>query len=334
MIVLAVFWGVLLVIIAAIAPGRSDLSEYELERRIKNGDIHAKDEQRRNELYADVVTFQRVIAAWLLVLVVVALVQALGWIWGVMWALVVSLLYGRIAAFGWLRRGVQKIYDRHEYYVLRFIDVIKIVLRPLRGVFISAHDRRVQSRDELAHIITQAHALLTKNEQNILKNGLLFEARYVRDYMTPRSVIDVVDQKESLGPLVLDSLYKTGHSHFPVIDGDIDHVVGLLNVQDMMTIDQGAKNTQVADVMNRRVCYIHEDQTLEHALNAFIKQKRQLFVVVNEYRETVGILTLEDVMEMLLGRKIVDEFDKHDDLRAVAARNPAKNNLPKNAVNV
>jgi CBS domain containing-hemolysin-like protein len=78
--------------------------------------------------------------------------------------------------------------------------------------------------------------------------------------------------------------------------------------------------------MDPKVYYIHEDQTLEHALAAFLKTHHHLFVVVNEYRETVGILCLEDVIEALLGRKIVDEFDAHDDLRAVAAHNPRSNN--------
>ena len=86
--------------------------------------------------------------------------------------------------------------------------------------------------------------------------------------------------------------------------------------------------------MEKRVFYIREDQTLQHALNAFIRTHHHLFVVVNEYRETVGVLSLEDVMEALLGHEIVDEFDAHDDLRKVAERNPRKNNQPTGHTNV
>ena len=56
--------------------------------------------------------------------------------------------------------------------------------------------------------------------------------------------------------------------------------------------------------------------------------------MVNEYRETVGLLTLEDTLEALLGRKIVDEFDAHEDLRVVAERNPRRNNHPPKQRNV
>ena len=78
--------------------------------------------------------------------------------------------------------------------------------------------------------------------------------------------------------------------------------------------------------MEKKVYYIREDQTLDHALAAFLKTRHHLFVVVNGYRETAGIITLEDVIEALLGRKIVDEFDLHDDLRAVATREAKTNN--------
>jgi CBS domain containing-hemolysin-like protein len=86
--------------------------------------------------------------------------------------------------------------------------------------------------------------------------------------------------------------------------------------------------------MKPRVLYIREDQTLQHALAAFLRTHHHLFIVVNEFRETVGLVTLEDVIEALLGRKIIDEFDAHDDLRAVALRNPRDNNEPEKGQDV
>jgi magnesium and cobalt transporter len=136
-----------------------------------------------------------------------------------------------------------------------------------------------------------------------------------------------------VGPLLLDELHKTGHSRFPVIDGDIDHVVGTLHIKELLTLGDKSSKT-AAQAMESRVFYINQDQTLDHALAAFIKTRHHLFIVVNGYRETAGILTLEDVMEALLGREIVDEFDVHDDLRIVAARNAKTNNNPPHATNV
>jgi CBS domain containing-hemolysin-like protein len=64
---------------------------------------------------------------------------------------------------------------------------------------------------------------------------------------------------------------------------------------------------------------VHEDFTLYQALQAFLKTKHHLFLVVNSFEELVGILTIEDVLEQMIGKPIVDEFDRYDDLRAVAA---------------
>jgi CBS domain containing-hemolysin-like protein len=164
-------------------------------------------------------------------------------------------------------------------------------------------------------------------------NGLEFSEKNVESIMTPRGVIESISKDELIGPLTLDELHRTGHSRFPVTAGDIDHVVGVLHIKELLTI--GSKDSETAgQAMEKRVFYINQDQTLEHALAAFLKTRHHLFVVVNGYRETAGIVTLEDCIEALIGRKIIDEYDLHDDLRAVAARSAKSNNNPPRATNV
>jgi Mg2+/Co2+ transporter CorB len=72
------------------------------------------------------------------------------------------------------------------------------------------------------------------------------------------------------------------------------------------------------------VYYINEQATLDHALNAFLKTKHHLFIVVNEFEDVVGVLSVEDVLEQIIGQQIQDEFDQYDDLRAVAAKHASK----------
>ncbi len=102
-------------------------------------------------------------------------------------------------------------------------------------------------------------------------------------------------------------------------------MIGVLHIRELLTLGNKASQT-AGEAMEKKVYYINQEQTLDHALAAFLKTRHHLFVVVNGYRETAGIITLEDVIEALLGRKIVDEFDLHDDLRIVAAREAAQNN--------
>ena len=138
-------------------------------------------------------------------------------------------------------------------------------------------------------------------------------------------MIDFIKQGEFLGPLVLDELHALGHSRLPVVADDLDHVVGVLHLRDLLSLDI-KRSTTTDKAMEPKVYYIREDDTLEHALSAFLRTRHHLFIVINKNRETVGLLTLEDVIEALIGRRIVDEDDIHADLRAVAEQEGRTNN--------
>jgi CBS domain containing-hemolysin-like protein len=137
--------------------------------------------------------------------------------------------------------------------------------------------------------------------------------------MTPRHDIIGISKTDFLGPLMLNDLHKVGHSWLPVMDGDLDHIIGILNIKGLMTLDK-KKSVTVDKAMQSKVYYVRDDQTLHHALVALLHTHHHLLIVINEARETVGILTLEDIIEALLGRQIVDEFNEHDNIRAVAAQ--------------
>jgi CBS domain containing-hemolysin-like protein len=72
--------------------------------------------------------------------------------------------------------------------------------------------------------------------------------------------------------------------------------------------------------MRRDVVYIHDEQSLHDALAAIIKTHHHLLIVVNSFEEFVGVISIEDIFEQIVGRSIQDEFDQYDDLRAVATR--------------
>ncbi len=110
-----------------------------------------------------------------------------------------------------------------------------------------------------------------------------------------------------------------------MIKGDIDHVVGILHLRDLLSLDV-RRSVTAEKAMEKKVYYIHQNDTAEHALAAFLKTRHHLFIVINAQRETVGLVTLEDVLEALLGRQIVDEDDIHADLHAVAEQKGRANN--------
>lgn len=327
MIVLLVVVLTLLLVVAGISPRRDVISAFELERRKSQGDAHAMAAARRTRLLADVLSLQRVLLALLLVVFVLFSVVVFGWVMGILVAVFVALEYGTMARFA--QAYSQPLYEKYEPALLDFIEKHAGFFRLLRSVTPEKQpDAHLQSREELLHLVESSGTLLSSDEKKLISHGLGFGMRQVSEIMTPRGVIDSIGKKELLGPLVLNDLHKTGHSRFPVQDGDIDHIVGILHVRDMLTLDTKKQSATVEKAMEPRVFYIREDQPLHHALAAFLRTRHHLFVVVNEFRETVGIVTLEDVLEALLGRKITDEFDAHEDLRAVAERNPRGNNQP------
>lgn len=320
---------ILLVMVVAVRPLHSSMSTFELERRAGQGDKTAESILKREASIGDILSLQRIIVAILLVTFVIISVLSLGWLVGVIVAIIVALEYGAVSRLGVLQTNTMKLYTKIEPSLLRFIERFPILFIVIRSVppVDDTSAAQLDSREELQYLVAQSGSILTSDEKNLIVHSLSFGSQLVSTVMTPSSVIDTIAHSEFLGPLTLDDLHKKGHSRLPVIKGDIDHVIGILHLQSLLALD--IKRSVTAEkAMEARVFYVREDQTLQHALAAFLRTHHHLFIVVNEFRETVGILTLEDVMEALLGRKIIDEFDSHEDLRTVALRNPRDNNQP------
>lgn len=307
------------------------LSAFELKRRAADGDADAKVLTQREVLLPRIETIRRVAEAVSMVVAIALTIAYFGWLLGTLVAAILALMLGAAARLGFVADSADKLYMPHEQRLLRLVSTWNW-LDALRGVIRVQPDIGAASKAELAYIIDQSAGVISKDELRRLQASLTLDAESVEDVMTPASVVDTIGVGDGLGPLVLDALHKTGHSRFPVIDGEIHHIVGILYLHDIINL-KSAK-AAVRDAMDKRVHYIHQNQSLEHALHGFLKTHHHLFVVVNDYRETVGVITLEDVIERLLGKKIMDEFDNFEDLRAVAESNPRKNNSPKGKTDV
>lgn len=316
----------LLLTVAGVSPRRSRVSAFERQRLGESKAGPVLLDIRRERLLPDVLSLQRVLSALLLVVFVVLAVNLFGWLIGCLVAVVIAIEYGAIAQLKLLQHQSQKLYSRYEATILRFVERFHGAFRLMRSAMPELQvDASVDSREELEHIIAGTRGIISSYEKALLLSSLQFSQRLVCEIMTPKGMIDSIAKTELLGPLVLSDLHKTGHSRFPVIDGDIDHVIGVLFVQDLLSLDV-KRSVTAEEAMEARVCYIREDQTLQHALAAFLHTHHLLLIVVNEHQETVGLLSLEDTIESLIGSKIDDVFDSHDDLRAVAKRSPRGNN--------
>lgn len=316
-VVLIITCLALLLSAASVAPHRSTLSEYELRRRLDSRQKGALLQWRRGELYAELMAVRRVIIAFLLVLTSALMIHEFGWLIGLTLSFTLTVLYNRLASLPPMRGLVQKYYDQREARILKWLDDNRRIIRPLRGKAERNMEQRLGSRKELEHIVDQSATYFDEVERAMLKAAMSFRGRKVGDHMTPRSRMEAIGANELLGPLVLDDLYKTGHSHFPVFEADLDNIIGMLHIHSLFSVLH-KESKMVRDVMLPQVFYVRDDELLQVALSVCIKHRRHLLVVVSEYDETVGVITIEDILNQLLGGPVEPISDNHDDRSAVA----------------
>jgi putative hemolysin len=325
LLIVTVLAFIALLLVSGMKPRYSSYSLSELRRRAKHS-AAGKEELVREAALPQIQSILAITKALLLVLTVLLLVATFGWAVGIILAVLVVIFFEPLARSKQLSKQSSRLYLLLEPNLLNLVHKFAKTFDFLSDNA-TVHEQKVHSKEEFQELIQRSGMALTDIERKVIVNALDFNDKTVDTIMTPKSVIDYINKGEFLGPLVLDELHALGHSRLPVIDGDIDHVVGILYLRDLLSLDVKRSGT-AEKVMDTHVYYVREDQTLEHALAAFLKNRHHMFIVINKQRETVGLLTIEDTIEALLGRKIVDEDDNHADLRSVAEHQARHNNSP------
>lgn len=211
---------------------------------------------------------------------------------------------------------IAPILEKLLFYIHPIIDWIVRRIRHFKPLVIHTglYDK-YDLIDMLEQQQVQPDNRIEQSELDLALNALKFGDDKVIHHMIPKRVVKSVSVDEPLGPVLMDELHQSGFSRFPVYEGKKDNIVGTLYLKHLVNAKQGGN---VRNLMKPDVYYVHEDQSLNDALQAILKTHHQLFIVVNNFEEFVGIITAEDILETLIGAPITDEFDQYDDLRAVA----------------
>ena len=169
--------------------------------------------------------------------------------------------------------------------------------------------------------VRQPHNRLAEDDIRVAAAALKAGDKLVRDIMVPRRHIKLVAADESIGPMVMDELHQTGQNRFPVVKevtkAANPDIVGSLYIYDLL--DRLEAKGRVRDIMQPGANYINEEQDLRGALDGFLKSGHLLLVVVNNFEEIVGVVTLENVLEQIFGSTARGGPDRYDDIRAAAA---------------
>jgi CBS domain containing-hemolysin-like protein len=176
------------------------------------------------------------------------------------------------------------------------------------------------TREELSEILETARedGSLDADEYQILKNIIRYTDVLVSDVMTPRTVVFSYHAETSIHEALQLPEFRQ-YSRFPVRDSDdLDSVIGYVLARDVLwAMIHGQGELALRDVM-RDVYFIPENIELDRALKNFLGRREHLFIVVDEYGGVEGLLTMEDVMETILGVEILDEADRVTNLRQYA----------------
>ncbi len=178
-----------------------------------------------------------------------------------------------------------------------------------------------QDLDDLLEILREAREkrLLDTDALSMIEGVLQVSQMRVRDIMIPRIQMVVVPKDaelESIMPLVTEF----GHSRYPVIDGDRSKVVGVLLAKDLLVRILENKTLKVHEIM-RPSCVVPESKRLNVLLKELRTNGNHMAIVVDEYGQSAGLVTIEDVLEQIVG-EIEDEHDEHEDEGYISQRSP------------
>ena len=318
LIVISLAILILACLMGAVRPKRSSLSSFELNRRINIGDKEAKKTFDKELLVDHVVPILKIKSVFLLLICMFLIVVFFNWWVKISALILLPIIYVRFIEAKIFYKYGNKLYKKFESSILKFIkkhrDLMSIFVSPIKRDY----EFNLGSSDELIDLIEKSSGLLDEDEKALIVNGLKFNKQKVKTIMTPREKVVSVGRKEFLGPLVLNDLHKTGHTKLPVIDDDLDHIIGTLHLESLFSLDD-KKSVTAEKAMEPRVFYIRDNHTLSQALVEFITTRRYLLAVINKAKQTVGILTLSDVMKALTGKDLDNNFDSYDNLRIVAS---------------
>lgn len=173
--------------------------------------------------------------------------------------------------------------------------------------------RVVHSEEELRVMLGQNRAGSTRLGRDIILSALDLSRRIVRNVMRPRHEIVVLDTEAALQDCV-EVAERTRYSRFPLCEGgDLDKTLGVVHFKDLMAVRGRAQRGADLAAVARKLIYVPETTRLEKLLELFLERKLHFAIVVDEYGGTTGMVTLENILEELVGQ-IQDEFDQEKPL--------------------
>ncbi len=206
------------------------------------------------------------------------------------------------------------------FFVIILLPVV-LLLRQVSKLLNPSNKKSHLSREEIFAVADLGHhqGALHHQENKIIQNILCMKNIRANDVLTPRRVLMTFQQDKTISEVVQNHS-PLQFSRIPVYDKDLDDITGfVLRYRIAQEFSEGHGHLQLKDII-KDIHAVPDTADIANILNEFIKRNEHIFLVVDEYGGTAGIITMEDAIETLLGVEIVDEMDSITDMRKYAKK--------------
>jgi CBS domain containing-hemolysin-like protein len=215
-------------------------------------------------------------------------------------------------------------------WLRRFLTPITYVCNLIVSVFVRQSTEAHRSDEEIILLAERGaqQGTLSKSESSIIANALALNDVRVSEIMTPRTVVTALRKSATVAD-VFAEFPNLPFGRMPVFGRNLDDVAGMVRRRDLLKAKANDQDSTPVESLMQEIHFIPDTVTVADALQVFLKSHQQLLVVVDEFGITAGVVTMEDVIEQLLGREIFEKDDVAVDMRELARTKQQKQARPK-----
>lgn len=196
--------------------------------------------------------------------------------------------------------------------IIKLLMFITKIISGLMGVNIKYENLMITEEEIKSYInFGKAEGVIEEEEREMIHSIIEFGDTTAKEVMTPRTSIFMLDAESTIDE-VWDEIIDSGYSRIPVYGEDLDEILGILYVKDLMTLaKKGTTDIPLKNIL-RKAYFVPDTKSIVEILNEFRDQQVHMAIVLDEYGGTVGLTTIEDLIEEIIG-EIKDEYDLHEE---------------------
>jgi len=202
------------------------------------------------------------------------------------------------------------------------VRLIELFTKPLPKKKKTISEEEIRTLSNIGFL----EGVIEEDEKEMIHRVFLLNDLKVKDVMTPRTVVTAFNANKTLEDLE-EEIYSLSHSRIPIYKDSLDNIVGICHQRDLLiSFSREEKKKPLTDFISRKAIKVDENEKIDKLIPVFRKTRCHLAIVVDEFGGTAGVITLEDVLEQIIG-SVIDETDETVDLREKARLRGKKTEL-------